>query len=123
MATSLSDEVCSSEDTAPPSPPSAPPPPPTPLQGFTSSLGLLPEYRAAGAREAGALRESAQRQRGELAELRTLTDTQDVERKAAIPKEPTLPTPPDTSARPFLAPPKGLMDQVQTAMTGITQMV
>jgi hypothetical protein len=111
--TSLSDPVRSTE---------AQPTPPTALQGLTSSLGLLPAYAAAGSTEVGMLRSSAARQRTEAADLEKTMGAQAAERGATRPAVPVLPTPPDTTPRPFLSPGPSVMSQLQSVLTGVTQM-
>lgn len=120
--TSLSDEVRPSEV------PEAPPTPtgPTPMSQFAgriTSSDLLPAFLHAGGREVGALRTSAAHRRSDATDLKALTDLQAAERTAARPTVPTLPTPPDTTPKPFLSPSPGMLAQLQSAITGATEMV
>ena len=102
---------------------------PTPLQGLTSSLGLVPEskqlipgFMAAGAEREAGLKASAERKRAELEDLRTAGAEHEKAAAAARPAPVTLTAPPSTEARGFLTPGKNVLDQLQQAMLGITQM-
>ncbi len=99
-----------------------PPPPPTPLQGLTGSLGLVPSFQEAGAREAAHARESATRGRSDLEGLRTKAGEHEQAAAAATPPALALPTPPSTEARPFMVPGKDTLSQVQAALAGATQL-
>ena len=99
-----------------------PPPPPTPLQGLTGSLGLVPSFQEAGAREAAHARESTARGRSDLEGLRTKAGEHEQAAAAATPPALALPTPPSTEARPFMVPGKDTLAQVQAALAGATQL-
>lgn len=98
-----------------------PPPPPTPLQGLTGSLGLVPSFQAAGEKEAAQLREGAGRRRVEAADIKASGEKASAEEKAARPGALELPPGPSTEMRPFLAPGKGMLAEIQAAIVGVGQ--
>jgi hypothetical protein len=114
--TSLSDEVRSA------SLPTEAQPTATPLQGLTTSLGLLPSYMQAGAKEVSGIRESVGRERTASEELGAAAAAQKQAADAARPDAVKLTQPPSLAARPFLAPGEGMLAQLQTALLGATQM-
>lgn len=99
--------------------PPGPPPAPTPLQGLTGSLGLVPPLAAAGERETAQLRESAGRRRAEAADIKGASEKAAAEEKAARPAPLELPESPSTAMRPFLAPGKGMLAEIQSAIAGV----